>query len=120
MRPELGIRYTLAEGQAVRTPAMNKRPGGSTGGALVYGRIWSGGSDPGQHLSARSGVGLLGLRQVCLREGLREAVSAGHRFPRADQLVVDVPDGADHGLRPPGERVAWLPGCGHVQSPRLC
>jgi hypothetical protein len=69
---------------------MNKRPGGSTGGAFVMDESGlAGGSDPGQHLSARSGVGLPGLRQVCLREGLREAVRAGYRFPCAEQLAVD-------------------------------
>jgi hypothetical protein len=96
-------------------PATTKRPGGSADGAFgmdEFGR--AGGSDPGQHLSARSGVSLLGLRQVDLRPGLRDAVSASHRFPCAEQFVVDVPEGADHGLGPPGERVASLLGCGHV------
>jgi hypothetical protein len=53
------------------------------------------------------------------RRSMNETRPAGERSDPGQHLV-EVPSGADHGLRPPGERVAWLPGCGHVQSPCPC
>jgi hypothetical protein len=68
------------------------------------------GSDPGQHLSRGSRVSVRGLRRICLRAGLRRAGRAGHGFPCAEQLLVEVPQGADRPMgRPPGR--------GHVKSP---
>src|SRR6516225_8873939 len=75
------------------------------------------GSDPGRHLAGGRRVGLLGLRHGCLRAGLREPVRAGDGLPRAEQLLVEVPEGAERGGRPTDERAARLRGCGHLQSP---
>src|SRR6516225_9438710 len=80
----------------------------------------AGGSDPGRHLAGGRRVGLLGLlglRHGCLRAGLREPVRAGDGLPRAEQLLVEVPEGAERGGRPTDERAARLCGCGHLQSP---
>jgi hypothetical protein len=83
-----------------------------------HGRIGPAGrSGSGRHLSGGSRVRLPGPRRAGLRSGPRKAVRAGHRFPGAEQFVVQVPDGADRGPRPPGKRVAGLLDGGHGQSP---
>jgi hypothetical protein len=51
--------------------------------------VWLAGQTPASTFPLEAGWGLPGLRQVCLREGLREAVRAGYRFPCAEQLAVD-------------------------------
>ena len=59
-------------------------PPGQTGGASWSNAERASGSDPGQHLAGGSRMDALGLGQVCLRAGLREAVQAGLRFVGGD------------------------------------
>ena len=115
VNPDGLLKNRMAHPPRRRLTASKTAPPGGSGGVMVDVQVLLAGQTPISAVLAGAGWARFGLRQVCLRAGLREAVRAGHGPSSACQFLIEVPEGGQRGVYPTGKRVAGL--SGHCNSP---